>query len=74
MINFARLLIFPGQTNALSGVFESDWNYGRAIHFAAPQALMRHTDAQALPEIAPSILWQEGVVSAADTAISADWR
>ena len=74
MINFARLLLFPGQTNALSGLFESDWDYGRAIHFAAPQALIRQFDTQTLSEIAPSILWQQGVVSAADIAISADWR
>ncbi|MCA3280561.1 MAG: hypothetical protein ING10_14940 [Roseomonas sp.] len=74
MINFARLLLFPGQTNSLSGLFESDWNYGRAIHFIAPQALMQQFDAQASLEIAPSILWQQGVVSAVDTAISADGR
>ncbi|MFM7418458.1 MAG: hypothetical protein ACKO54_01930, partial [Alphaproteobacteria bacterium] len=74
MINFARLLLAPGQTNSLSGLFESDWDYGRAIHFAAPQALMQQFGAQAAPEIAPSILWQQGVVSAADIAISADWR
>ncbi|MCZ8141726.1 MAG: calcium-binding protein [Acetobacteraceae bacterium] len=74
MINFARLLLFPGQTNALSGLFESDWDYGRAIHFVAPQALIRQFDAQTLSEIAPSILWLQGVVSAADIAISADWR
>jgi Ca2+-binding RTX toxin-like protein len=74
MINFARLLFFPGQINSLTGLLESDWGYGRAIHFSAAQALIQQNGGGPTPEIMPSILWQQGVVSAADTAISADWR
>lgn len=73
MTSFARLFLAPGQTNSLSGLLESDWNYFRAIHFAAAQATVQQFGVQAEAQNAPSTLWQQGVVSAADIAISAEW-
>jgi Ca2+-binding RTX toxin-like protein len=74
MINFARLLLAPGQSASLSGIFETDWNYGRAIHFLAPSAISQQDWHSSGTDAAPTLLQLKGVVSAADTVISADWR
>lgn len=74
MINFARLLLAPGQSTSLAGVLESDWDYNRAIHFIAPSINAPQGASLYFAEMQPSILLQQGVVSAADIAISADWR
>lgn len=73
MINFAKLFLSPGQSTVLFGLFETDWDYGRAVHFVAPAAFAQREFSPGSPETAPTILWQQGIVSAADVAISADW-
>lgn len=73
MITFARLLLSPGQSTFLSGLFETDWNYGRAIHFLPPSDRAQQELLSSNTEAAPGLLVQQGVVSAADVAISADW-
>ncbi len=73
MITFARLLLSPGQSTLLSGLFETDWDYGRAIHFLASSAIPQQESLSINTAAAPGLLVQQGVVSAADVAISADW-
>lgn len=71
MITFARLLLSPGETTLLSGLFETDWNYGRAIHFLAPPIIPGEESLAINTEVGPALLEQQGVVTAADVAISA---
>jgi Ca2+-binding RTX toxin-like protein len=55
------------------GLLEADWDYGRMIHILAPSAIHHQASAASNAEAAPAFLWQQGVVSAADMTISADW-
>jgi Ca2+-binding RTX toxin-like protein len=71
MITFARLLLSPGETTLLSGLFETDWNYGRAIHFLAPSIIPGEELHLSNPASGPARLEQQGVLTAADVAITA---
>ena len=73
MITFARLFLSPGQSTTLTGLLEADWDYGRAIHVLGLSAIHHQGPAANNAEAAPTFLWQQGVVSAADMTISADW-
>lgn len=74
MTSFTKLLLLRGQSTFLTGLLETDRDCGRAIHFAAPNAVAHEISFLSNAAALRTSLLRQGVVSAADMAISADWR